>query len=272
MSITLSGLFIHPVKSAAGIACDAARLGPHGLEHDREWMIVDGGGRFVTQREEARLALLATSIANGMLELANPQGRGPALPLDHEGAMREVQVWRSTCAAFDAGDAAAQFLSDWLGRPLRLVRFDRRRARLSNHDWTAGRDVPNLFSDGYPMLVLSEASIDDLSARVGKVLPPQRFRPNLLLAGTAPHGEDAIEELALGDARIRLTKACTRCVITTIDHQRGERDGEEPLRTLKTYRFDAQLRGVVFGRNAYATAGEGMELRKGMTATATPHL
>jgi hypothetical protein len=265
MSITLAGLFIHPVKSAAGIACERVRLGPCGLEHDREWMIVDEADRFVTQREEARLALLSVSIDGGRLALANPEGAGPALPLDHEGPARVVQVWRSTCAAFDAGDAAAEFLSGWLGRPLRLVRFDRRRARLSNHDYTAGRDVPNLFSDGYPMLVLSEASIADLSARVGKALPAQRFRPNLLLAGTEPYGEDGIDEFVAGEARIRLTKACTRCVITTIDPRRGERDGEEPLRTLKTFRFDPKLHGVVFGRNAYAVAGEGSELCKGMT-------
>jgi uncharacterized protein YcbX len=264
MNIRLAGLFIHPVKSAAGIACASVVLGPCGLGHDREWMIVDAGGRFVTQRDEARLALLFTAIEDGLLKLSNPQGRGPALPLEHEGEPREVHVWRSVCAAFDAGDEVAAFLSGWLGRPLRMVRFDRRRRRLSNHDWTDGRDVPNRFSDGYPLLVLSEGSIADLSARVGQELPVQRFRPNLLLGGLAPYGEDALTEVGLGAARIRLTKACTRCVITTIDPLRGERGGEEPLRTLKTYRHDAALRGVVFGRNAYAVAGEGTELRVGM--------
>jgi len=264
MSAVLAGLYVYPVKSAAGLSRASARLGPHGLEHDREWMIVDAAGRFVTQRDEARLALLATAIEDGLLQLANPQGPGPALPLDHEGAPREVQVWRSVCAAFDAGDAAAEFLSGWLGRPLRLVRFDRRRERLSNHDWTAGRDVPNLFSDGYPLLVLSEGSIADLSARVGQALPVQRFRPNLLLGGLEAYGEDNFAEIALGGTRIRLTKACTRCVITTIDQQRGVSTGEEPLRTLKTYRYDRALRGVIFGRNAYAVAGEGTELRVGM--------
>jgi uncharacterized protein len=264
MSPRLAGLYIHPVKSAAGIAVESARLGTHGLEHDREWMIVDPAGRFVTQRDEGRLALLATAISGGQLRLSNPQGAGPALPLDHEGTPREVVVWGATCAAFDAGEEIAAFLSDWLGRPLRLVRFDRRRPRLSNHDWTAGRDVPTLFSDGYPMLVLSEASIADLSARVGQVLPVQRFRPNLLLGGIAPYAEDEAAELLLGDARIALTKACTRCVITTIDQQSGERTGEEPLRTLKSYRFDRELRGVIFGRNSYAIAGVGSELKVGM--------
>jgi hypothetical protein len=272
MSITLAGLFIHPVKSAAGIAVASATLGPCGLEHDREWMVVDARGRFVTQRDEARLALLATAIAGDRLQLSNPQGPGPALALDHEGESREVQVWRSVCAAFDAGDEVAAFLSDWLGRPLRLVRFDRRGQRLSNHDWTDGRDVANRFSDGYPMLVLSQGSIEDLSDRVGQALPVQRFRPNLLLGGLAPYGEDAMSEIGLGPARIRLTKACTRCVITTIDPQRGVRAGDEPLRTLKGYRYDAALRGVVFGRNAYAIAGEGAELNVGMSVAPLAHL
>jgi len=265
MTAVLAGLFIHPVKSAAGIACDSAVLGPRGLQHDREWMIVDASGRFVTQREEAGLALLKVAIEGGALHLSNPHGAGPRLALDHEGAASEVTVWRSQCAAFDAGEEAAQFLSGWLGRPLRLVRFDARRARLSNHGWTAGRDVPNPFTDGYPVLVLSQGSVDDLAARVGRPLPVERFRANLVLDGVAPYAEDAAGALHAGAAHFALTKACTRCVITTIDHRRGERDGEEPLRTLRSYRFDKGLRGVVFGRNAYATEGVGTVLRRGMS-------
>nr|PZN64388.1 MAG: MOSC domain-containing protein [Pseudomonadota bacterium] len=264
MTATLAGLYIYPVKSAAGIACEEARLGERGLEHDREWMIVDADGRFLTQREEARLALLEVAIADGLLHLSNPQGAGPRLALDHEGEVREVTVWRSRCDAFDAGEEAAQFLSDWLGRPLRLVRFDPRRPRYSNADWTGGREVPNAFSDGYPLLVLSQASIDDLSARVGRALPVQRFRPNLLLGGTSAYAEDEAAEILAGGARLVLTKACTRCAITTVDPVRGERDGEEPLRTLKSYRFDAALRGVVFGRNAYTVSGSGARLARGM--------
>lgn len=267
MSAVLAGLWIHPVKSAAGIACEQSVLGPHGLQHDREWMVVDAAGRFVTQREESRLALLGTAIADGRLRLSNPAGAGPSLDLAHEGPLRAVQVWRTPCEAFDAGDEVAQFLSGWLGRPLRLVRFDARRARHANPEWTAGRAVPTLFSDGYPLLVLSQASIDDLAARVGRPLPVPRFRPNLLLGGTAPHAEDAAPWLQAGAARIRLTKACTRCVITTIDHERGERTDAEPLATLRQYRYDPALRGVVFGRNAYAEAGEGTVLRRGMPVT-----
>jgi uncharacterized protein YcbX len=100
----------------------------------------------------------------------------------------------------------------------------------------------------------------------------QRFRPNLLLGGLAPYGEDELSGIGIGPVRIRLTKACTRCVITTIDPERGERAGEEPLRTLRTYRHDTALRGVVFGRNAYAVAGEGAELKMGMSVAGLAHL
>lgn len=264
MTPTLAGLYIYPVKSAAGIACDSAVLGPSGLAHDREWLIVDEANHFVTQRNEARLALLGTAIHDGRLHLSNPQGPGPLLDLEHEGEPREVLVWRTHCAAFDAGDETAAFLSEWLGRPLRLVRFDARRARLSNHDWTAGRDVQTLFTDGYPMLVVTQASINDLAARCGKPLEVERFRPNLLLGGTAAYAEDAASGIQVGPARFALTKPCTRCVITTIDPQRGERDGDQPMRTLRGYRFDRELGGVLFGRNAYAVEGEGTRLSRGM--------
>jgi uncharacterized protein YcbX len=262
MSATLGRLFIYPVKSAAGIECEQVRLTPQGFEHDREWMIVDPAGNFLTQREEGRLALLATALERGRLLLSTPAGDSLAVDVDHGGASVDVQVWRAQCRAFDAGAPAAQFLSDFLGRPLRLVRFDMTQPRLSAAEWTGGREVPTLFSDGYPLLVLSQGSIDDLAARVGQALPVQRFRPNILLEGVAPYAEDAAGGLQSGEVRLQLTKACTRCAITTIDHLTGNRTGAEPLATLKTYRLDRQLHGVVFGRNAYAVAGIGGTLTR----------
>jgi uncharacterized protein YcbX len=267
MTAVVAGLYIYPVKSAAGIAVDSAQLAPYGLRHDREWMIVDAAGRFITQRDESRLARLSVQLDQGRLQLTNPAGAAPPLDVAHEGERVEVQVWGARCAAFDAGRDMAQFLSDWLGRPLRLVRFDPAGQRLSNADWTAGRDVTTLFTDGFPMLVLSRASLDDLAARVGFALPLQRFRPNLLLDGVSAYAEDAATQLVIGDVSLSITKACTRCVITTIDPATGERMGDEPLRTLKGYRFDKALRGVVFGRNAYAVAGVGSALRRGAAVT-----
>jgi uncharacterized protein YcbX len=270
MSATLARLFIYPVKSAAGIECEQVELGPQGFLHDREWMIVDPAGRFLTQREEGRLALLATALRPDGLQLSIPSGDGICVAVDHGGENVPVQVWSAQCLAFDAGHEAAQFLSDFLGRPVRLVRFDMSRPRLSDARWTAGRDVPTLFSDGYPLLVLSQASIKDLSGRVGRDLPVQRFRPNILLDGVGPYAEDAASRLECGDVRLQLTKACTRCAITTFDHLTGERTGAEPLATLKSYRYDRELHGVVFGRNAYALAGLGATLARGASASIIP--
>jgi len=267
MRASLGRLFIYPVKSAAGIECGQVELTPHGFRHDREWMIVDAAGRFITQREEGRLALLSTAIEGGRLRLSAPSGQGIAVDLEHGGESVSVQVWSAHCRAFDAGREAAQFLADFLGRPLRLVRFDMSQPRFSAANWTAGREVPTLFSDGYPLLVLSQASIADLSARVGRELPVQRFRPNILLEGIAPYAEDAAAIVESGEARLQLTKACTRCAITTIDHLTGERTGDEPLATLKSYRFDRELHGVVFGRNAYALAGVGSTLTRAAPAS-----
>jgi uncharacterized protein len=267
MTATLGRLFIYPVKSAAGIECERVQLGPQGFRHDREWMIVDPAGRFLTQREDGRLALLTTAIEGDRLSLSIPSRESISVAVDHGGQGVAVQVWNSHCQAFDAGPEASQFLSDFLGRSLRLVRFDPSQPRFSDPRWTAGREVATLFSDGYPLLVLSQGSIDDLSSRVGQVLPVQRFRPNVLLEGVAPYGEDAASVLEACDARLQLTKACTRCAITTLDHETGERTGPEPLATLKGYRFDRELRGVVFGRNAYPLDGVGATLTRGAPAS-----
>ena len=245
---------MYPVKSCAGIALDAAPLHPTGLAHDREWMVVDPVGHFLTQRDAPRMALLGTALDATTLTLR----AGDAtlrLPVDHDGPLRQVMVWRSRVPAFDAGDAAAQLLSDFLGRPARLVRFDRRHARLSNRDWTGALQAPNFFSDGYPVLVASLASLADLNRRLAVPLPMDRFRPNVVLGGVGPWAEDAFGDIAAGDAGLRIVKSCTRCVITTTDQARGERDGEEPMRTLKTFRHDAALRGVTFGQNAIVLRG-----------------
>ena len=260
----IAALQVYPVKSCAGIALDTARLHPTGLAHDREWMVVDPVGHFLTQRDAPRMALLGTALDASTLTLRAGDA-ALQLPLDHDGPLREVVVWRSRVPAFDAGEPAAQLLSDFLGRPARLVRFDRRHARLSNQDWTGAQQAPNFFSDGYPVLVVSQASLADLNRRLAVPLPMDRFRPNVVLGGVGPWAEDALGDVAFGEARLRIVKPCTRCVITTTDQARGERDGEEPMRTLKTFRYDAALRGVAFGQNAIVLQ-EGV-LRVGLALT-----
>ncbi|MEP7314057.1 MAG: MOSC N-terminal beta barrel domain-containing protein [Pseudomonadota bacterium] len=265
-STRIQSLHVYPVKSCAGIEMPAVQMVATGFAHDREWMIATPAGHFLTQRDAPAMALIATRVEGGNLQLATPAGEGPVVPLDHEGPRCEVTVWRSRCAAFDAGAAMAEFLSGWLGRAVRLVRFDPAGERLSNQDWTGEIRAPNLFSDGYPLLVLSVASVADLNRRVGRELPMNRFRPNIVIDGVRAYAEDSASELTLGDVTLRLSKPCLRCVITTTDQASGERDGEEPMHTLKTYRFDRELRGVTFGRNALILRGQGATLSAGQPA------
>lgn len=253
----LASLHVYPVKSCGGLAPDSARLTATGLAHDREWLITDPAGRFITQRDDARLALLRPHLAVDVLELHAPGVEALRVPLEHGGTAVEVTCWGSRCAAFDAGDAAAAWLERVLGRPLRLVRFDARRKRLSNHDWTGEIDAPNLFTDGYPVMILSRASLDDLNARLGQSLPMNRFRPNLVLDGVEAYAEDRMHEIDVGPVTLRLVKPCTRCVITATDQERGERTGDQPLRALREYRHDRELRGVIFGMNAVIVRGQG---------------
>jgi hypothetical protein len=186
------------------------------------------------------------------------------VPLESGGDVRQVTVWGEHCPAFDQGEPAARWLSERLGRPLRLVRFDPSHRRLSDSTWTGGVEAPNRFSDGYPLLAISRASLDDLNARLPVPLPMDRFRPNLVLAGLPPYGEDALDDLVAGDVRLRRVKPCTRCAITTTNQATAEVEGDEPLRTLKSYRWDKALRGVTFGQNLIVVAGAGASLRTGM--------
>jgi uncharacterized protein YcbX len=261
----VTGLFHYPVKSARGVSLRAAKLCATGIEHDREWLVVDARDCFVTQREQPQLATLQVAVAPDYLLLETP-GQ-PALQIALNGdappSQRRVQIWRDNVDAIDMGESVARWLSLWLGGEYRLVRFDARTRRLSDRAYSGEVGAANLFSDGYPLLVLSQASLDDLSRRVGRELPVERFRPNILIDGIEPYEEDRINELQIGAARLRLVKACTRCVITTTDQQSGLRDGDEPLRTLKSFRFDTALGGVVFAQNAIIVGGVDTMLRVG---------
>jgi uncharacterized protein YcbX len=233
-------------------------------------MVVTPEGRFLTQRELPRLALVAPGLQADALIVTAPGMETLALALeDRSGARRDVVVWRDACEAIDAGEAAAKWFSAFLERPVRLVRFDASRRRQTDPQWSGGLDGETRFTDGFPLLVLSRASFDDLNARLPAPLPLDRFRPSLLLDGCEAYAEDRMSEIALAGATIRIVKPCTRCVITTTDQATAARDGEEPLRTLRTYRWDAKLRGVAFAQNAIVAGGAPEELQVSMPLHAT---
>ena len=267
--VRIASLYVYPVKSCRGIELEASRLLETGLEHDREWMIVTPEGRFLTQREEPRLALVEVSLDARRLRLACADRGGIDVPLDRQGAAVEVVVWRDHCRALDQGDDVAEWLGGVLGRKVRLVRFDPNGRRRCDPAWTGDVVAHSQFADGFPLLAISRASLDDLNARLPQPLPVNRFRPNLVLDGLPAYGEDRMGDLVADGLCLRAVKPCTRCTITTTDQQTGTVDGEEPLRTLKTYRWDRRLHGIAFGQNVIVVAGAGTTLRRGLELRST---
>jgi uncharacterized protein len=255
-------LFIYPVKSARGIARASVRIGATGLEWDRHWMAIDALGTFVSQRTHPKLAQIAPSFTEDALVLSAPALPPLPLPLELAGEHVPVKVWDDRCTGIDEGDAAADWVSTAVGDALRLVRQGPLRDRRANPKY-AGTDPAHVsFVDGFPILIVNEASLADLNARMPAPIPMNRFRPNLVLAGLEPFEEDRIDALQIGDITLRLVKPCTRCVITATDQMTGERS-TNPLPVLRKYRFDRTLLGVAFGENAVIVSGFGLALTRG---------
>ena len=290
---TLGALWIFPIKSCAGISVPQARVLPTGLEWDRAWMVVDPQGMFITQRDVPHMVLVQPRIdaAQGVMQLEFP-GQAPLqVPLQLPDLLSTsapgtsqgpsplpltVQVWNSRLPAWDMGDAAAQWFSQALQRPCRLVRFDPAQQRLSNLKWTGGIQAPNQFADGYPLLVTTRAAFDALNTRLQTQghapVDGLRFRANLVLEGLEAHEEDFIDTLWLQAATpvaIRLGKPCTRCPIPNIDPCTAS-ESTEVSTTIAQYRQDARLDGAItFGMNAVVAAGAGQILSVGQAVGAT---
>jgi len=267
--VQITGLNIYPVKSCRGIALTQARLTETGFEHDREWLVITPEGRFLTQRERPQLAQVETALTDDQLVLRKPNGADLSLPLNLTGRGLEVTIWRDQVLAFDAGDEAAAWFTEHLGKPARLVRFDKRRKRVSNTQWTDGVEALTQFADGFPWLLISQGSLEELNRRMQTPLPMNRFRPNIVVDGLPPFGEDSVDEFIAGEVRLKVVKPCDRCAIPTTDQITGERTSDQPLRTLKEFRFDRNMRGVLFGQNMILTGGLGKELRVGQQFEAT---
>jgi len=259
MAITISQLWVYPVKGLKGIPLERSLCTDRGLEYDRRFMVVDRDGRFMSQREHPRMATIWTEMADGALRLAAPEVGEVEVDLQPRGvAGLKVQVWRSSVDAVPASKAADAWLSDYLRAPCRLVFMPESTHRLSNPDF-AGPDKRVSFADGYAYLVTNEASLADLNARIeakgGDAVPMNRFRPNIVVAGASAYEEDRWREVRTGEAMLKVAKPCGRCEVTTTDQSTGERRGPEPLATLVEYR-DGRDFGLMFGMN-FVTGREG---------------
>lgn len=274
---TVARLFIYPVKSCAGIELQEALLVETGLDLDRAWMVVDAAGHFVTQRSMPRMALVRPQLKSDEMVLRAPGMLALHVSIEAVEAPISVTVWRDTVPAWDMGPVAAQWFTDFLGQPCRLVRFDPEHRRLSSMAWTGGIEAPNQFADGFPVLVASEGSMDELNARLQAAGHPpvgvERFRPNLVLRGVEAHDEDRIDLLRVqasggGEVHLQLVKPCARCPIPDVDPATGL-ISPEVTDTLRNYRRDRRLDGAVtFGMNAIIRLGAGQLLRTGKPVAA----
>jgi hypothetical protein len=250
----LASISVFPVKSCAGIDLATASVGARGLVDDRCWMLIDADGRFMTGRQlPALVRVKALPDANG-LHLSAP-GMAAVWFARPDGSQRRASsVWGTAVDAADCGDAAAAWFSDYLGRPVRLLYADPHMQRPLDPRYAQMGDQ-TAFADGFPLLLLSQAAVDELTARAGRPLSARHFRPNLLVDQVPAHAEDRWRRIRIGTLEFDVVKPCTRCVFTTIDPDSGvaDRDGE-PLRTLKQYRRGAD--GITFGQNLIAR-GEG---------------
>jgi uncharacterized protein YcbX len=242
----LQDIFVFPLKSASALARASARVGARGLDDDRRWLAVDADGVFQTGRTLPALVRIRATPVDGGLQLAAPGH--PELVLRNPGldaARLRVRVWKDQVDAALAGADADRWLSAVLGRPLRLVHMDDASDRPVNPEYGQDGDQVS-FADGYPLLAISQAALDQLNARLPRPVPMLRFRPNLVLAGVAAHAEDGWSRLRIGAVEFAAVKPCTRCVFTTIDDRTGTADPDgEPLQTLRTYRRGE--RGITFG-------------------------
>ncbi|MDQ3059477.1 MAG: MOSC N-terminal beta barrel domain-containing protein [Pseudomonadota bacterium] len=269
LSAVISRLYVYPVKSCAGVQVPEAVLTETGLEFDRAWMVVDAQGRFLTQRELPRMALVKPQLKRYEMVLRAPGMLALHVALDQVEAPVRVRVWDDEVAAYDMGPVAAQWFSDFLGTPARLVRFDPEHRRFSSLQWTGGALALNQFSDGYPVLVLSEASLaqfnDKLAARGVAAVGMERFRPNIVLGNPAdglelaPHDEDRLEILHIateqGAVQLKPVKPCPRCPIPNIEPATAL-SSPEVGDLLQSYRQDARVNGAVtFGMNAIVLQG-----------------
>ncbi len=277
------------MKSCAGVRLRSVELLETGLEWDRTWMVVDEDGEFVSQRELPRMALIRPRLRLGRLELSAPGMLTLHLALDAAEARCRVRAWDDVVDAYDMGELAAQWVNDFLQPPtgvgpLRLARFDPDQRRLSPLHWTGGIEACTTFSDGFALLVLSRAVLDELNCRLvlqgAAPAGVERFRPNLVVGGVPAHAEDGWQRLewhAEGvpaqapAAHLDLVKPCSRCRIPDVDPQRGVPD-DVVSPVLRTCRHHERLRGAAtFGTNAIVRAGVGQMGHEGMRGLAWPH-
>lgn len=251
--ISISQLYVYPIKSAGGIALQEAHLDARGIEHDRRWMLVDKDHKFMSQRKYPRMALISTRLTPDHLIVDAPEMPSLRLPPQPEKTANvKVQIWSDEVEVSPVEREADEWFGEFLETPCRLVYMPDNTVRQVDEEYAEPGDRVG-FADGFPFLLVSQASLQDLSGRLKRNVPVNRFRPNIVVEGCAPFEEDTWRGLRIGEIEFRVAKPCSRCSIVMTDQATGERD-REVLATLAGYRRSGK--NIFFGQNlAHDSAG-----------------
>ena len=245
---TISQLLIYPIKSLGGFEVNSAQLTDRGLQYDRRWMLVDFNNNFLTQREHAIMCMLQTSIKNDELVIFHKNNTEDklAVPLHPIAATTtKVNVWDDECTAQYVSEQADKWFTQKLSMDCRLVYMPDTEKRKVEEEYAHNNEI-TAFSDGYPLMMIGQASLDDLNSRLPEPLPMDRFRPNIVFTGGSPFDEDTMEHLLINDINLYGVKLSSRCVLTTINQTNAQK-GKEPLKTLAGYR--QKNNKIYFGQN-----------------------
>lgn len=250
--LELSEIWIYPVKSLGGILLQEAQVTDRGLEFDRRWLLVDESGRFLSQREYPELALFRPEIIDSFLRITHRVNLEsidiPLRPVFSDATSKiEVTVWEDIVEAFEVNPNTSEWFSKFLGFPVRLVYMPDGSERKLDPDYAITGDEITSFSDAYPFLIIGQASLDDLNGRLEVKVPMNRFRPNFVFTNGEAFEEDNWREFKIGNVPFVGVKPCDRCVMTTVDQEKGVVSGKDPLKTLAQFRNFGNK--VLFGQN-----------------------
>jgi uncharacterized protein len=250
----ISEINIYPVKSLAGISLQESKIERRGLEFDRRWMLIDEKNKFLTQREFPKMATIKTEILSDGLQVSS-DGNKLLIPFAPPADTTEtVKIWSARCKAKIYENAINEWFDDVLQTKCRLAIMPEETERKVNYFYAVQKDDHVSFADGYPFLLIGKNSLNDLNSRLAEDLPMNRFRPNFVVSDSEGFAEDSWKKIKIGETIFHVVKPCARCVITTIEQSKGEKQGTEPLKTLASFRIPKHSvkKKILFGQNLIA--------------------
>lgn len=248
--LKLSEIYIYPVKSLGGIHLDIANITTRGLKNDRRFMLIDENGRFMSQREHPQLAIFQTKIEDNFLKIIHKRtGQILLINLSSNSQLAplSVTIWDDETSAIEVSSEASAWFTQALNIPTRLVYMPEESQRKTDVQYALTGEEITSFSDGYPILIIGQSSLNDLNNRLENPVNINRFRPNFVFTDGEPFEEDNWHEFTVGNIRFFGVKPCARCIMTTIDQETGDKKSKEPLLTLNKYRKAGNK--ILFGQN-----------------------